>query len=215
MFAGATLALTFSACSQNATVNNQAANTVANQSNTSAGGNSNPAKPTDAASNSPKPTNAGTSDSKASSTTVCDVTAYVTDKDPNGLNVRDSSSENGKIIGQIPFDKDGTQVHIIASSSTGGWMMIDKANTYQTVFDKKGWVSANLLAIATRGYDTKGVKLYDGGSGKTGPVLTTIPPDTELKILNCDGKRVQVKYKDIYGWLEPEDQCDSSVTRCN
>lgn len=205
-FGSATLALTFSACSQTATVNDSAASN-ANNKNTAVVANSNPSKPS----------GGGASDSKPTSTTaaVCDVTAYITDKDPNGLNVRDSSSVEGKIIGRIPLAEDGTQVHIISASLDGSWVIIDKATTYETVFDKKGWVSANLLAIATRGYDTKGVKLYDGGSGKKGPVLTTIPPDTELKILNCDGKRVHVKHKDIYGWLEPEDQCGSAVTRCN
>ena len=189
----AMLALTFSACSQNAAVNNQAANTAANQSNTAVV-NSSPSTAN----------NATTSDSKTSSApaSVCDVTAYVTDKDPKGLNVRDSSSENGKVIGQIPPNKDGTAVHIISANSNG-WMMIDKAivfdfkaNAEKAVFDKKGWVSANLLAINARGYDTGGVQLYEGGKGSK--VLTKIPEDTVMKIVGCDGKSNAGQIQGLY-----------------
>ena len=149
---------------------------------------------------------------------TCDIKAYVIDKDPKGLNVRDSPDKSGELIGVIPFDKEGTIVHIVSDSATGGygWVQIDKAETLleKIVFNSNGWVSGNMLAISTRGYDTKGVKLYDGG-GKKGPVLTVIPPETELKILGCDGKRVHVKYKDTYGWLEPDAQCAHPGTNCN
>ena len=145
------------------------------------------------------------------------MSAYTTDKDPKGLNVRDSSSESGKVIGQVPLGKDGTKVHIVSSSSNG-WVMIDKATIVtatdeKAVFDKKGWVSANLVAISTRGYDAGGVELYQAEKGSK--VLTKIPEDMEMKIVGCDGKRMQVKYKDFTGWLEPDSRCDSSVTRCN
>ena len=209
IFGSATLAFTFSACSQNAAVSNATANT-ANQSNTVG---------TVVSSNSTKPANAAASDSKASSASVCDVRAYITDKDPKGLNVRDSSSENGKVIGQILPNKDGTAVHI-TSANSNGWMMIDKAivfdfkaNAEKAAFDKKGWVSANLLAINARGYDTGGVQLYEAGKGSK--VLTKIPEDTVMKIVGCDGKRMQVKYKDFTGWLEPDAQCADASGRCN
>lgn len=207
-FGGAALALSFSACGQNAAVTNTTANAV-NQSNTAN------------VVNSAKQTNAPTSDAKTSATSasVCDVSAYITDKDPKGLNVRDSSSENGKVIGQIPFDKEAPIVHIISSSSNG-WMMVDKATVFdfkadadKVIFDNKGWVSANLLAISARGYDTGGVQLYEGGKGSK--VLTKIPEDTVMKIVGCDGKRMQVKYKNFTGWLEPDAQCVSASGRCN
>lgn len=208
-FGAAMLAFTFSACDKNATVNNETTN-AANKSNAAA-----------VSSNNSSATNAAPSESKTSSSstssTVCDVTAYITDKDPKGLNVRDSSSESGKIIGQVPFNKDGTVVHII-SSSPNGWMMIDKATIVtatdeKATFDKKGWVSGNLLEVATRGYDTKGVKLYEDAKGSK--VVTTVPPDMTVKIIGCDGDRMQVKYKNSTGWLEPDARCDSAVTRCN
>jgi SH3-like domain-containing protein len=69
------------------------------------------------------------------------------------------------------------------------------------------------LAVSTRGYDAGGVELYQAGQGSK--VFPKIPEDMEVKIVGCDGKRMQVKYKDSTGWLEPDSRCDSAVTRCN
>ena len=202
----AMFAVTFSACNQNAAVNNTTTANTANQSNTAVVVNS----------NSTATNTAGTASSAPSSTASvsCDVTAYVMDKDPNGFNVRDSDSEKGAIIGKIPLDKEGTVVHIV-SSSPSGWVQIDKATTTadKVTFNKKGWVSANLLEVATRGYDAGGVNLYEAAKGSK--VSTKIPEDMVVKILGCDGKRMQVKYKDSTGWLDPDSRCDHPATRCN
>jgi hypothetical protein len=92
---------------------------------------------------------------------VCDVEAYVVDPDPKGLNVRDTPGVGGKLVANIPLDAEGTVVHIIASDPNG-WVQINRAETIMgaVVFDRKGWVSGNMLGLATRGYDGKGVKLY-------------------------------------------------------
>lgn len=219
-FGGATLAFAFSACSQNAAVNNAAANTVANQSNTAAVVNSNSTKPANSAtSNSTKPAKAVTSDTKTTSAStvaaVCDVTAFVIDKDPKGVNVRATADRDGKPIGVIPFNKEGTLVHIISLSNSGnGWMEIDNAETVteKNVFSGSGWVSGNLLAITATTRDGSSVKLhpYEGSA-----VLATIPSDTEIKLFGCEGKRVSVEYKGIVGWLEPDSQCESPSTLCH
>jgi len=81
----------------------------------------------------------------SSSKTKCDITAFVNNKS-NGLNVLDSTGKNAKIMGTIPFNKEGTLVHIIADSSDGsGWLQIDNAGTVRTenIFVSKGWVSPN------------------------------------------------------------------------
>lgn len=214
-FGGATLALAFSACSQNAAVTNAPANTVANQPNN---GTNQSKTATVVNSNSTKPAKATTSDKKTTSDStvaaVCDVMAFVTDKDPNGVNVRATADRDGKLVGVIPFDREGTLVHIISLSNSGnGWMEIDNAETVagKKAFSSSGWVSGNLLAITTTG-NGRGVKLYPyEGSA----VLATIPSDTEIKLFGCEGKRVSVEYKGIVGWLEPESQCESPSTLCN
>src|SRR5215218_2247861 len=105
--------------------------------------------------------------SAAAAPTTCDVDAYVVDPDPKGLNVRDAPGLGGKVVGTIPRDQDGTTVHVIASDS-GGWVQINHAETIEgrIVFDRKGWVSGNMLGTGTRGYGGRGVKLYAGPSAK-------------------------------------------------
>ena len=145
---------------------------------------------------------------------ACDVEAYVVDPDPKGLNVRDAPGARGRAVAVIPLDEDGTVVHLVASSPNG-WVQIDRAETIggTVVFDKKGWVSGNMLGTETRGYGTRGVKLR--GEGRPGKVLGTIPPETEVRLAGCNGVRVKVKHRSLVGWLEREDQCPNPVTLCN
>jgi uncharacterized protein YgiM (DUF1202 family) len=145
---------------------------------------------------------------------ACDVEAYVVDPDPKGLNVRDTPGADGRVVAVIPADMDGTVVHLIASSPNG-WVQINRAETVggTVIFDKKGWVSGNMLGTSTRGYGTRGVKLR--GEGKPGKVVGTIPPEAEVKVAGCAGKRVKVKYRNLTGWLDLDDQCPNPVTLCN
>lgn len=145
---------------------------------------------------------------------ACDVEAYVVDPDPKGLNVRDTPGVNGALVSVIPADADGTVVHLTASSPNG-WVQIDRAETIggEVVFNKRGWVSGNMLATETRGYGTKGVRLR--GEGKSGRVVGTIPPETEVRVAGCAGNRIKVRYRNLSGWLDRDDQCPNPVTLCN
>jgi hypothetical protein len=143
------------------------------------------------------------------------VEAYVVDPDPKGLNVRETPGVGGRVVAVIPADGDGTVVHLVASSPDG-WVQIDRAETVggTVVFEgKKGWVSGNMLGTSTRGYGTKGVKVYAGAA--TRKVLGTIPPEAEVKVAGCGGDKMRVKYKSLNGWLNRDDQCPSPVTLCN
>jgi uncharacterized protein YgiM (DUF1202 family) len=144
---------------------------------------------------------------------ACDVEAYVVDPDPKGLNVRETPGANGRVVSVIPADEDGTVVHLTASSPNG-WVQIDRAETIggEVVFNKKGWVSGNMLATETRGYGTKGVRLRGEGKGR---VVGTIPPETEVRVAGCAGERIKVKHRSLSGWLDREDQCPNPVTLCN
>ena len=146
---------------------------------------------------------------------TCDVEAYVVDPDPKGLNVRDAPGANGRVVAVIPLDADGTVVHLVASNPNG-WVQLDRAETIMgtVVFDKKGWVSGNMLGIATRGYGTRGVKLYPTAATK-GKAVGMIPPEAEVKVAGCAGDRMRVRYKSLSGWLDRESQCPNPVTNCN
>jgi SH3-like domain-containing protein len=145
---------------------------------------------------------------------ACDADAYVVDPDPKGLNVRDAPGVHGKVVATIPLDAEGTNVHIVASDPNG-WVQIDRAETIMgaVVFDKKGWVSGNMLGISTRGYDGKGVKLY--ARARARKAAGKLPSEAEVRVAGCEGNWMRVKYKSVSGWLHPEDQCSSPVTTCS
>ena len=157
----------------------------------------------------------GAAATNAAPPAACDVDAYVVDPDPKGLNVRDAPGVGGKVVATIPLDAEGTNVHIVASDANG-WVQIDRAETIMgaVVFDKKkGWVSGNMLGIATRGYDGKGVRLY---ARPRAPKATgKLPSEAEVRVAGCEGGWMRVKYKSMSGWLDPADQCSSPVTTCN
>lgn len=144
----------------------------------------------------------------------CNVEAYVVDPDPKGLNVRDAPGVQGRVVAVIPPDEDGTIVHL-AASNANGWVQIDRAETIggTVVFDKKGWVSGNMLATETRGYGTRGVKLY--AAARKGSAVGTVPSENEVKVAGCAGDWIKVRHKNLAGWLQPEDQCPNPVTTCN
>ena len=146
---------------------------------------------------------------------ACDAEAYVVDKDPKGLNVRETPGVGGRVVAVIPLDEDGTVVHMIAADAKG-WVRIDRAETVggRVVFGGKGWVSGNMLGTETRGYGTKGVKLY-GAAARGAKVLGTIPPESEVKIFGCEAEKVQVRYRNTVGWLDADSQCPNPVTLCN
>lgn len=150
----------------------------------------------------------------ASPMRTCDASVYVVDPDPQGLNVR-STPRTGKVIGNLPKAKGkaGTVVHLVAENGDG-WVQIDQASLTddKVVLSKTGWVSGNMLAVSTRSSESKGVKLYEGGEASA--VLATIPAETEVKVVGCDGSRLQVKYKDKVGWLNTDDQCANPLTNC-
>lgn len=145
---------------------------------------------------------------------ACKVEAYVVDKDPRGLNVRDAPGPAGKVVAVIPLDAEGTTVNIVASSPNG-WVQVARAETIMgaVVFEGKGWVSGAMLGISTRGYGTKGVRLY--AAARRGKVVGTIPPEDEVRVAGCSGDMMRVRYKNLAGWLEPDAQCPNPVTTCN
>src|SRR5215207_2699575 len=135
----------------------------------------------------------GAAPTNAAPPAACDVEAYVVDPDPKGLNVRDTPGVGGKVVATIPSDEEGTTVHIVASDANG-WVQIDHAETIMgaVVFDKKGWVSGNMLGIATRGYDGKGVRLY--ARPRASKAAGKLPSEAEVKVAGCEGDWMRVKY---------------------
>lgn len=143
---------------------------------------------------------------KSTNQKKCDILAYVTDTDPQGLNVRSGASARNRILGQIPIHE---TVQIIAAS--GKWVEITNASDG---FQGTGWVFVQNLGISTRGYATNGVDIYAVANQQSRKV-GKIPPGENIKLLGCQGDWAQIEYQGVKGWLAREDQCGAALTSCS
>ncbi len=164
-----------------------------------------PASPVKASATAPSP-------QTAASPQTCNISAYVIDRDPQGLNVRSAASSSSQVIGKIP--KSLSTIVDIASSQ-GNWLEITKADSAgKIVFQGRGWVYANLLGTSTRGYGpAKGVQVY-ANPGDQSQILGKIPDNTAVKLLSCQGMWTKVEHQQLKGWLKREDQCPNDLTTC-
>lgn len=139
----------------------------------------------------------------------CSINAYVFDKDPNGLNVRSGAGLSFGILGQIAPDENGVIVDVV--SSNGNWMKIENAERIEgdSPFSGSGWVFSSLLATTTR----MKTKLYSRPDGKS-RALTSVPGETEVRLVACNGGWAKVKYGSRQGWLKPDAQCGNPATTC-
>ncbi|MEH1941112.1 MAG: SH3 domain-containing protein [Nostoc sp.] len=143
---------------------------------------------------------------KSTNLQKCNILAYVTDTDPQGLNVRSNRSSKSKILGQIPINE---TVQVVAAA--GDRVQITNASDG---FKGTGWVFVSKLGLTTRGYGTNGVDLY-ANTNQQSQKVRRIPANTPVKLLGCQGGWAQVKYQDVKGWLTREDRCGSALTSCS
>lgn len=143
---------------------------------------------------------------------TCQISAFLMDKDPKGLNVRSGPGTNYNIIGKLPTTKVGVIVDLAASQ--GNWVQLTKAESPEKVeFQGTGWVSSQLLGTSTRGYGTEGVSVYASANPQSS-VMGRIPPETGVKLLGCDQEWAMVEYEGLKGWIEPKAQCPNPLTTC-
>ncbi|AFZ18896.1 SH3 domain-containing protein [Allocoleopsis franciscana] len=143
---------------------------------------------------------------------TCDITAFVIDKDPKGVNVRSGAGESQKVIGNLPTTTIGVIVDI--TGSKGNWVQISKAESPDKVeFQGTGWVHSQLLGTSTRGYGTQGVSVYKSANTQSS-VMGRIPPATGVKLLGCSQSWALVEHEGLKGWIEPEAQCGNPLSTC-
>lgn len=145
----------------------------------------------------------------------CDVSAYVIDKDPQGLNVRSGAGKNFEVIGDLPFrDYTGVGVHI--TGSNGDWVRIDSAveegaEEDKTFFEGVGWVYGPLLGLTAIG---GGTTLYQQASLKSRRI-TRVPDDEgDVTVRGCRGEWLYVEYNKMKGWAAPNTLCSNPLTTC-
>ncbi|MEH2462504.1 SH3 domain-containing protein [Nostoc sp.] len=144
---------------------------------------------------------------KSTNPQKCDILAYVTDTDAQGLNVRSGASTNNTIIGQIPINE---TVQVIGAN--GNWVQITNASDG---FQGTGWVFVSKLGLTTRGYGTNGVDLLYASTSQQSLKVRRIPANTVVKLLGCQGDKAQVEYQGVKGWLTKGDQCGAALTSCS
>ena len=143
---------------------------------------------------------------------MCQLSAYVIDRDPQGLNIRNSPNPNAQIMGNLPTYDQTMTVNIIASQ--GSWVQINQADGDSgKVFQGRGWVYAPLLGTSTRGYARKSVTVYANPNNRS-RVIGRIPDQVSVKLLSCDRQWAYVSYQRLQGWLAPIDQCPNALTTC-
>lgn len=150
--------------------------------------------------------------SQADSQRSCEISAYVIDKDPKGLNVRSGPGEGYKIIGNLPTTRVAVIVDIAASQ--GDWVQLTKAQSPEKIeFQGTGWVKTQLLGTSTRGYGTNGVSVYASPSTQSS-AIGRIPDAQGIQLLGCDRSWALVEYQQLKGWIEPDAQCANPLTTC-
>ena len=120
-----------------------------------------------------------------------------------------------RIVGVISLDPAESLVHIVEMKN--GWGRIDKAEGHESgkTFNTKGWVSLRMVAIATRGYDGKGVPAW-AAPGSAARSAGRFPSESEVELKNCRGDWPLVRDRSgREAWLRPEDACATALTYCN
>ncbi len=148
----------------------------------------------------------------ADSQQTCQISAYVIDKDPKGLNVRSGPGNDRNIIGNLPTTKLAVIVNLAASQ--GDWVQLTKAESPGKIdFQGTGWVYAQLLGTSTRGYGSNGVSVYSSPSTQSS-TIGRIPKTTGVKLLGCDQSWALVEHEGLKGWIAPDAQCANPLTTC-
>jgi hypothetical protein len=135
--------------------------------------------------------------------TPCSVALWVTDQDPNGLNVR--TSPGGGIVTALRAKSRNVQVNV--TGAAGAWAQINAATLYQTgsqttLFEGAGFVAFSKLGLA-------------GGLGDGARVLaepaegarqlfayhwsgeSKAPP---IDVLGCSGAYLKLRVNGVVGW---------------
>ncbi len=149
----------------------------------------------------------------------CGIEAWIIDKDPNGLNVRDKPNVKAKIIKKLKAksnsDEDTITVYVVGFAN--GWVKIGLARDNDGVlFNDLGWVSAKMVETGTKGdpnYNSP-ITMYlqaKSSSKKVG----IIPSEEIVKIAGYQCGWVKVVYKGKTGWIRENNICGNPFTTCS
>ena len=167
--------------------------------------------------------------------TSCDLTLWVSDPDPNGLNVRAAPSIGADVLGTLP-----TSAEFTAIESQNGWIQfknpISGPGDWEplTAGPQTGWVHGSLVKTSLRHRSTEADKaghfrLYASSSEDSETLHQWVAgqeawsPGNDYhavkRIWACKEGWLKVDLLDdqkttLTGWVHPENQCPNQVTTC-
>lgn len=143
--------------------------------------------------------------------TTCEISAYVTDRDPHGLNVRSGPSGGAKVVRTV--SNQGSGVAQIKGQS-GAWFRvtaITDAETDASLFRGEGWVHSSLLGLDVANGDPN---LYAEPRAHSRIVATLVADQSRVTLIGCAGRWAKVHTARQIGWLSPAGQCSNPLTTC-
>jgi len=145
---------------------------------------------------------------------ACDVTLYVADQDPNGLNVR--AEPNGTILTALKAKtlagpdpgSPVNRVDVHVNGAAGAWAAIDTATLVEingsgetTLFKGQGFVAFSKLGIVQ--FMASSAILAEPAANAR-KLLMYNDPDPEhlprVDVLGCSGPYVQLRIHGVIGW---------------
>ena len=133
--------------------------------------------------------------------TACNGDLRVTDRDPNGLNVR--ASPDGAILTALKAKDREVEVHV--TGATGQWAEIDTATLVgasgeTTLFKGHGFVAFSKLGIVSVWLAAPLLAAPSDGAREI--TLRTIGDTGALpdSVLGCSGAYVKLRVRDVVGW---------------
>ncbi|HEV2866938.1 MAG TPA: SH3 domain-containing protein [Allosphingosinicella sp.] len=143
--------------------------------------------------------------------TPCSISAYVTDRDPHGLNVRAGPSTRAAVLRVVSNAGSGVAA---VRARRGGWFRVAAivdAESEAELFRGDGWVHRSLLHLDGTAADPR---LY-AAPRRDARVLARVDPDeADLVLIGCSGAWAQVHVRGRTGWLSPDGQCSNPLTTC-
>ncbi len=142
---------------------------------------------------------------------TCNISAYVTDNDAAGLNVRAGPSARARVLGVIT-----SQASAVAEirGQSGTWFRVSRifdAEDDRTLFSGEGWVHSSLVGLSVANADPR---LYAGPTRRSRVLARLIPDQSEVTLVGCSGDWVRVRHRGLDGWLARGGQCSNPLTTC-
>ena len=143
---------------------------------------------------------------------MCNISAYVLDRDARGLNVRAGPSTSAGVLRVV--SNEGSAVARISGQS-GAWFRVSAitdAEDDRILFRGEGWVHASLLGLDVANDDPR---LYARPSRQSRPIMRLVPEAGQVRLIGCIGDWAQVRAGRRVGWLSRTGQCSSPLTTCS